>query len=158
MSSPYPFALPPNPNLEQLRNQAKDLLRAFKEGDIDVPSRLRRSIPEMTDLSDAEVFRSRFALKGARRVIAREYGFTEWTDLKREVETAPMQDGLDANIVHQHNPRLPRKPCPRRSDRGPAERRRAAVGTRSADPRRHVRGRAVRLLEGEPAEGHNRLR
>ena len=102
MSSPYPFSLPSNPNLEQLRNQAKDLLKAFKEGDADVPPRLRRSIPEMADLSDAEVFRSRFALKGARRVIAREYGFTEWTDLKREVETAHVQDDLDANTAHEH--------------------------------------------------------
>ena len=88
MSSPYPFSLPSNPNLEQLRNQAKDLLKAFKEGDADVPPRLRWSIPEMADFTDAEVFRARFALKGARRVIAREYGFTEWTDLKREGETA----------------------------------------------------------------------
>ena len=102
MSSPYPFALPSNPNLEQLRNQAKDLLKAFKEGDTDVPSRLRLSIPEMADLSDAEVFRSRFALKGARRVIAREYGFTEWTDLKREVETVRVQDDLDTNTAHEH--------------------------------------------------------
>ena len=103
MSSPYPFSLPSNPNLEQLRNQAKDLLRAFKEEDADVPPRLRRSIPEMADLSDAEVFRSRFALKGARRVIAREYGFTEWADLKREVETAHVQDDLDVNTAHEHN-------------------------------------------------------
>ena len=104
MSSPSPFTLPPNPNLEQLRNQAKDLLRAFKEGDINVPSRLRRSIPEMAGLSDAEVFRSRFALKGARRVIAREYGFTEWNDLKREVETARVQDDLDIKTTHEHSP------------------------------------------------------
>ena len=103
MSSPYPFALPPNPNLEQLRDQAKDLLKAFKEGEADVPSRLRRSIPEMANLSDAEVFRSRFALKGARRVIAREYGFTEWADLKREVETAHAQDDLDTNTAHDYS-------------------------------------------------------
>ena len=103
MSSPYPFSLPSNPNLEQLRNQAKDLLKAFKEGDADVPPRLRWSIPEMADFTDAEVFRARFALKGARRVIAREYGFTEWTDLKQEVETAHVQDDLDANTAHEHD-------------------------------------------------------
>ena len=103
MSSPYPFSLPSNPNLEQLRNQAKDLLKAFKEGDADVPPRLRRSILEMADFTDAEVFRSRFALKGARRVIAREYGFTEWTDLKREVETARVPDALDINTAHEHD-------------------------------------------------------
>ena len=103
MSSPNPFSLPSNPNLEQLRNQAKDLLKAFKEGDADVPPRLRRAIPEMADFTDAEVFRSRFALKGARRVIAREYGFTEWTDLKQEVETARVQDDLDTNTAHDHN-------------------------------------------------------
>lgn len=103
MSSPYPFSLPSNPNLEQLRNQAKDLLKAFKEGDADVPPRLRWSIPEMADFTDAEVFRVRFALKGARRVIAREYGFTEWTDLKREVETARVPDDLDINTAHEHD-------------------------------------------------------
>ena len=102
MSSPYPFSLPSNPNVEQLRNQAKDLLRAFKERHSDIPSRLRRSNPEMANLSDAEVFRARFALKGARRVIAREYGFTEWTDLKREVEAAHVQDDLDTSAAHEH--------------------------------------------------------
>ena len=57
----------------------------------------------MADFTDAEVFRARFALKGARRVIAREYGFTEWTDLKREVETARVPDDLDINTAHEHD-------------------------------------------------------
>lgn len=103
MSSPSPFTLPSNPNLEHLRNQAKDLLKAFRERDSEIPSRLRLSIPEMADLSDAEVFRARFALKGARRVIAREYGFTEWTDLKREVETTHVQDDLGTPAEHEHS-------------------------------------------------------
>ena len=38
--------LPPNPNLGQLKKQAKDLLRAHKAGDPEAVSRLRASVPE----------------------------------------------------------------------------------------------------------------
>ena len=80
-------SLPPNPNLDQLKFQAKDLLKAHNSAAPRAALRLRQSLPELAGLSDTEIFQTRFALKDAQRVIACEYGFDCWTDLKRHVES-----------------------------------------------------------------------
>ena len=79
-------SLPPKPDLQQLRNQAKDLLKGHQAADPEAAHRLRLALPELAGWSDAEIFRAKLALKGAQRAIAREYGFAEWIDLKRRVE------------------------------------------------------------------------
>lgn len=66
-------ALPVRTNLEQLRHQAKDLLRAAKAGDADALRRMRAA-------SD------RVELASAQLALAREYGFASWARLKSEVE------------------------------------------------------------------------
>ncbi|MEV8444095.1 ankyrin repeat domain-containing protein [Actinosynnema sp. NPDC051121] len=66
-------ALPPRPNLDHLRHQAKDLLRAARRGD---PGALAR----VTAVSD------RVVLASAQLAIAREHGFPGWPRLKLEVE------------------------------------------------------------------------
>ena len=65
--------LPVQTNLEQLRRQAKDLLRAAKAGDPDALARIR-------PVSD------RLQLSSAQLALAREYGFASWPRLKSEVE------------------------------------------------------------------------
>ena len=67
--------LPPNPNLDQLRHQAKELLGAAKSGDPDATRRLQ-------DVSERPS-----TLAVAQLAIAREYGFPSWVRLKEEVET-----------------------------------------------------------------------
>lgn len=57
--------LPPRPDLDQVRHQAKDLLRAAKNGDVAALARIRAS-------SD------RIVLASAQLAIAREYGFAGW--------------------------------------------------------------------------------
>ena len=79
-------SLPPAPNIRHLRNQSKDLLRSFKSGEPRAAARVRESLPQMTGRTDAEVLQSRFALKDAQSVVAREYGFEDWLALKRHVE------------------------------------------------------------------------
>ena len=81
--------LSPNPNLEQLKKQAKDLLKAHKAADPRAALRLRHSDPDLAGCSDTEIFQGKFALKDAQRIIAREYGFDRWADLKRHVEAVP---------------------------------------------------------------------
>lgn len=69
-------SLPDRPSLEFLKNQAKDLLRAARAGD---PTALARwSVSPPTD-------RSAFQLADAQRVVAREYGFSSWPQLKQHV-------------------------------------------------------------------------
>src|SRR5207237_9821127 len=67
--------LPPNPNLDQLRHQAKELLRAAKSGDPEATRRLQ-------DVSERPS-----TLAVAQLAIARAYGFPSWARLKEEVET-----------------------------------------------------------------------
>ena len=65
-------SLPARPDLDQLRRQAKDLLRAARSGDADAARR-------MLAVSD------RLTLTAARLALAREYGFASWARLREEV-------------------------------------------------------------------------
>jgi ankyrin repeat protein len=74
--------LPARPDLEQLRRQAKELLRAAREGD----GAARERIAAVAD---------RQTLAGAQLALAREYGFASWPRLKREVERREVLDSGD---------------------------------------------------------------
>ena len=65
--------LPGRPNLEYLRRQAKDLLRAAQAGDTTAVGRIR-------------AVSGRSTLAAAQLAVAREYGFASWARLKTEVE------------------------------------------------------------------------
>ena len=77
--------LPPNPSLEHLKSQAKQLLKAHKEGSVDALQRIRSFFPKLSDATDAEIYDAAFGLQDAQLTIAREYGFASWTRLKQEV-------------------------------------------------------------------------
>lgn len=64
--------LPERPDLDQLRRQARELLRAAADGDPRAVDRLRAVSPHVT-------------LSAAQLALAREYGFQRWTALKAEV-------------------------------------------------------------------------
>jgi hypothetical protein len=66
--------LPYHPNLEQLRHQAKDLLRAAKAG-----------TATLDDLT----------LTSAQLAVARDYGFASWPRLKAEIERRTVLDSRD---------------------------------------------------------------
>jgi ankyrin repeat protein len=71
--------LPPRPDLDQLKRQAKELLDAFRAGDpaaiAEVQAHLHRT--------DARAF----ALHDAQLVLARAYGFDSWPKLKAHVDS-----------------------------------------------------------------------
>jgi HEAT repeat protein len=69
--------LPPSPSLEQLKNQAKELLRAYRAGD---PEAARRIQPPLA-LAPASV-----RLATVLHTLAREYGFASWPKLKQHVQ------------------------------------------------------------------------
>ena len=66
--------LPAHPNLDQLRHQAKDLLRSAKTGDSDA-------------LAQSQAVSEQLTLASAQLAVARAYGFASWPKLKAEVET-----------------------------------------------------------------------
>jgi hypothetical protein len=65
---------PVRPDLEQLRHQAKDLLRAARRGNQDAVAELRRHHPERVDPADAR-------LADAQLALARSYGLPSWPRL-----------------------------------------------------------------------------
>jgi ankyrin repeat protein len=77
--------LPDRPNLDHLRNEAKDLLRAARAHDAPALSRFR-ILPAFSSLSGAELGRAPLALHDAQSVIAREYGVESWNALRERVE------------------------------------------------------------------------
>ena len=86
--------LPPNPSLEQLKKQAKALLKAHRAGEPEARSRLRTSVPQLTSASDAAVRVEKFSLRDAQTVIAREYGFEHWQALEVHVASPPGDDSV----------------------------------------------------------------
>jgi ankyrin repeat protein len=68
-------SLPSAPSLEQLRKQAKDLLRAHRAGDPEALARVAAHDPGEP-----------LKLTGAQYVVAREHGFPSWPRLKAYVE------------------------------------------------------------------------
>lgn len=69
-------SLPPRPSLEQQKKLAKELLKAFRAGAAEAQERVRQHLPD----------KQRITLAGAQFVLAREYGFDNWTKLKAQIE------------------------------------------------------------------------
>lgn len=79
--------LPPRPSLEQLKRQAKSLLKRQQAADSAALTRIRESHPRWRNLSSEQIAASPFALADAQLVIASEYGFASWSKLQSHVKT-----------------------------------------------------------------------
>lgn len=80
-------SLPSRPNLEQLKNQAKDLLKSHKSADAESLKRIRENHPNYSNTAESEIRAADFSLSDAQLVIAREYGLASWPKLKEHVES-----------------------------------------------------------------------
>jgi hypothetical protein len=87
-------SLPSNPSLEHLKYQAKDLLEALSQGNIEAIARTREFHPKCARMSDDEIRSSKLSLADAQLIIAREYGFESWPKLKHQVESVKVPAGL----------------------------------------------------------------
>ena len=67
---------PPRLSLEQQKKRAKELLDAFRSGDLPARNRIRAVLPD----------KGRITLADAQFVLARENGFQSWAALKGVVE------------------------------------------------------------------------
>ena len=79
--------LPPSPSLEQLKKQAKSLLKRQQAADSGALARIRESHPRYANLGKERAAASPFALADAQLVIAKEYGFASWSKLQSHVKT-----------------------------------------------------------------------
>jgi ankyrin repeat protein len=82
MSQP---TLPDHPDINQLKRQAKELLRAARSADPAALERMR-NVPEFARCSAEELARATFALHDAQSAIAREHGFPSWNALSQHIE------------------------------------------------------------------------
>jgi Ankyrin repeats (3 copies)/Ankyrin repeat len=86
-------ALPTRPDLNQLRKQAKDLLKSLKSADAEAVDRLRTAHPRFQEASQAKIRAAKLSLSDAQLVVAREYGFASWPKLKARVESLAIETG-----------------------------------------------------------------
>ncbi|MGH9662080.1 MAG: hypothetical protein ACRD96_26260, partial [Bryobacteraceae bacterium] len=70
--------LPPNPSIENLKKQAKTLLKAWRAGDVETLARIQAAHPHAGPprLADCQL------------VLAREAGFKTWPQLRIAVQSA----------------------------------------------------------------------
>jgi hypothetical protein len=91
--------LPARPSLDSLRKQAKKLARDIAAGDAVAIARARAQLPQA---------KQPFSQRDAQLVLAREYGFTGWKDLLKEV-TLRLGRGLEwaiseaRRIIHDND-------------------------------------------------------
>ncbi|MGC1490531.1 MAG: ankyrin repeat domain-containing protein [Candidatus Acidiferrum sp.] len=88
LASPLPASastrrLPKQPSLEQLRKQAKDLLKQYRAGDAAAVAEVARF--------ERRPDPATFALHDAQRVLARAYGYESWPKLKAFVDGANVE-------------------------------------------------------------------
>jgi uncharacterized glyoxalase superfamily protein PhnB len=77
----------PMPSLENLRKQAKQILRWHRERYYPVAAQIRAVLARFQHLSDAQVFEQPFKLSDAQEIVARQSGFESWQALKAGVQT-----------------------------------------------------------------------
>lgn len=87
--------IPPRPNLEFDRKQARALLESIRRGDADAVGRLRAQHPRYAGDRAVEGV----ILADALLVVAREYGFESWPRWKRHVELTALEAPARADAL-----------------------------------------------------------
>ena len=101
-----PVLLPPNPSLDQLRRQGRELLQAFREGEEEAFSRIQSNFPKLEGADETTIRASSFGLRDALLVISREYGFGSWPQLQAQLggaSTRPAPKRSEFHLEVQHN-------------------------------------------------------
>ena len=96
-------SLPKQPDLDQLKKQAKELHRSFLAKDPASGALAIERHPEFAAQTLETVFLSNFQLADAQLTLAREYGFGSWQKMKSFVESFPLhgkwKSAINANDV-----------------------------------------------------------
>ena len=81
------------PNLENLRKQAKLILRWHRDRHYPVAAQIRSGLPRFSRMTDPEILSCSFKLSDAQELVARQHGFESWQALKTGLST--MSDHAD---------------------------------------------------------------
>jgi catechol 2,3-dioxygenase-like lactoylglutathione lyase family enzyme len=84
------------PNLENLKKQAKLILRWHRERHYPVAAQIREHLPRFLNMPDSEILAAGFKLSDAQEMVARQQGFNSWRALRtglpassREAKSSP---------------------------------------------------------------------
>src|SRR5215510_9611281 len=83
-------------NSENLKKQAKQIVRWHREGYYPVAQRIRAVLPRYRELDDRAILSTPFALADAQELIARELGQDSWQALRKadgEMQASPEERG-----------------------------------------------------------------
>ena len=84
--------LPDQPDINHLKKQAKDLLKAYRQGSAEAVRRLQTALPLARGKSPEALRAMELRLHDAQSCIAREYGLSSWADLRSLVEVMRLRD------------------------------------------------------------------
>src|SRR6266850_8149758 len=81
----------PMPNIENLRKQAKLILRWHRDRYYPVAAQIRSGLPRFSQMTDPEILSNSFKLSDAQEqeLAARQHGFESWQALKTGLSTMP---------------------------------------------------------------------
>src|SRR5262249_61608223 len=131
--------LPDNPSLENLRKQAKSLLKAIRAGNSEALARVREFHPRPGKTS------TKFSLSDAQLVIARSHGFSSWSKLKRHLD-----------VLDQHS-LLPRPQTASEDSEPITDRFIRLACLNYLDDHTRWRDQARELLAGDPSIGRENI-
>lgn len=89
--------LPANPHLDVPKRQSRELLLQCKSKTTDALDRVRHRHPKFQNADD-DSLSTRLKLSDAQLVIAREYGFSSWTQLKERIIGNTVVESIDKAI------------------------------------------------------------
>jgi ankyrin repeat protein len=78
--------LPSRPHLDVPKREARALLKAWRAGAEEALERVRHRHRKFRDADATAISAGKFLLNDAQLVIAREYGFSNWAELKQRIE------------------------------------------------------------------------
>lgn len=90
--------LPERPHLDVPKREARELLDQCQKGNHDAVERIRRRLPKFKDVTDDAAIAISVKLSDAQIVIAREYGLSNWTALKRRIGAHSSASALHSAI------------------------------------------------------------
>ena len=79
------------PNLENLKKQAKLILRWHRERHYPVAAQIREHLPRFLNVPDSEILAASFKLSDAQEIVARQQGFASWQSLKAGLLNPPIK-------------------------------------------------------------------
>jgi Ankyrin repeat len=90
--------LPERPHLDVPKREARELLNQWRNGEAEAFDRIRRRHPRFAKSDNSVLAAEPFRLSDAQLVIAREYSFAHWAELKQRIAADASANALEAAI------------------------------------------------------------